>query len=278
MSERMKKAAVAAGWLLFLGMLLAAVYAVSESSAGSGDVQVICIQTQNDADSTLLVQNGAAVLIDAGESCDAGHILEVLAQYGVTRLDAFVLTHGDADHVGGAQEVLSRVPAACVVEPYYDAGSTVDALNDALAEAGVRIVYPTRTLRLRAGQMRVLIYPPLEKHYGDSNNYSLAALVQHGEVNMLFTGDALRKRCQELLQVDWPPVDLYKVPHHGRASSATEAMFQALSPRYAVVTSDQADSTVTAAAEAEGAQLFYTLQGECVFTSDGRRLTAASES
>ena len=73
-------------------------------------------------------------------------------------------------------------------------------MNDALQQAHIPVIYPTRTLRMRAGQIRFLVYPPLEKHYNDENNYSLAVLVQHGRVNELFAGDALRKRGEE------PPV------------------------------------------------------------------------
>lgn len=268
--EMVRKCGVVLGWVLFLGALAAALWYVSDrSDAGGGPVTTVCIQTRHDADSILLVQEGAAVLIDAGEESDAPHILEVLQQYGVETLDYFILTHGDKDHVGGAAQVLSQVPARRVIESYYDAGQLVDELNTMLEQAGIPVVYPTRTLRLRAGQMRLLVYPPLEGHYSDDNNESLAILMQHGQVNQLFAGDALRKRSEELLLTDWPAVDLYKVPHHGRANSATEALFDALQPQFAVVTAGSADQAVLQAAQRSHTRLFYTSEGDCTFVSDG---------
>lgn len=268
-----RKVGMVLGWGLFLGALAAILWLVADrTKAGSGPVTTVCIQTENDADSILLVQDGAAILIDAGEEVDAPHILKVLRQYNVEELDYFILTHGDQDHVGGAAQVLAEVPAKRVVQPYYEAGETVDALNASLEQAGVPITYPTRTLRLRAGEIRFLVYPPLEGHYNDTNNYSLAILVQHGQVNQLFTGDILRKRSEELLQTDWPAVDLYKVPHHGRANSATETLFDVLQPRFAVVTAASSDKAVREAAQRNDTQLFYTAYGDCTFVSDGNTL------
>lgn len=271
----MRKFGVFLGWCLFLGALAGVLYFfLEERNNGSGPVTTVCIHTQNDADSILIVQDDAAILIDAGEEADAAHILEVMRQYGVETLDYFILTHGDKDHVGGAAKVLAEIPAKTVIQPYYEAGSEVQALNDALKQARVPVIYPTRTLRMRAGQIRFLVYPPLEKHYNDENNYSLAVLVQHGHVNELFAGDALRKRGEELLLIDWPVIDLYKVPHHGRANGSSEKLFDNLQPHFAVVTAKTADKAVVNAAQRNETQLFYTAQGDCVFISDAEQLQA----
>ena len=94
-------------------------------------------------------------------------------------------------------------------------------------------------------------------------------------MKQLFAGDALRKRSEELLLIDWPEVDLYKVPHHGRANSATGALFDALQPHYAVVTAKSADEAVLQAAQRNHTQLFYTADGDCTFISDGSTLQRA---
>lgn len=272
-NEIVRKCGVVLGWIAFLGVLVLALrHTANPANAAGGPVATVCIHTKNDADSILLVQDGAAILIDAGEETDAPHILEVLQQYGVEELDYFILTHGDKDHAGGAARILSQIPARRVIQPYYEAGERVQSLNAMLDEMGIPVIYPARTLRLQAGEMRFLVYPPLEGHYTDDNNYSLAVLVEHGQVKQLFTGDALRKRSEELLLIDWPEVDLYKVPHHGRANSATGALFDALRPRYAVVTAQSADEAVLQAAQRNHTQLFYTADGDCTFVSDGSTL------
>lgn len=271
-SDICRGSVMAARWILFVGVLFWIVTLVAGENTGSGPVYTVFIQTENDADSILIVQQGAAALIDAGEPQDAPHILEVLEQYQVEKLDYFILTHYDQDHAGGAQEVLQSVPAERVIQPYYTPTEAVQELNLFLSQQKIPVHYPTHTMRLRCGEIQFLVYPPLEKNYSDKNNFSLAVLVQHDQVDMLFTGDALRKRCEELMQVDWPDIDLYKVPYHGRASSATPAMFALLQPQYAVVTSAAADEAVVQSAQDCGSTLLYTAAKDVVFISNGKQL------
>ena len=158
--------------------------------------------------------------------------------------------------------------------PYYPKeNKRLKKLNEWLDEQGIPVIYPTRTRRLQAGGMRLLVYPPMEKKYNDSNNYSLGVLVQHNDVNLMFAGDALRKRSEELLSIDWPEISLYKVAHHGRANSASEKLFRALQPRYAVVTARSADEIIQEVAGELGTTLYYTAEGDQVFVSDGIVLT-----
>ncbi len=52
---------------------------------------------------------GRVALVDAGAARDARSILEPwLDQRGITRIESLTLTHGDARHVGGAEELLRR--------------------------------------------------------------------------------------------------------------------------------------------------------------------------
>lgn len=267
------------GFVVFIGLLLGAyVYFRTVGNQGDGPLTVICVGTEGDADSTLLCQSGAAVLIDTGEEKDAEHILAVLREQQVDRLDYLILSHGDADHIGGAKAVLAEIPVGCVVEsPYEEAGEKMTELNEYLREQGIPVLYPTRTWRLHAGQMQILAYPPLEKHYNDNNNASLVTLVQHENVNLLFAGDALRKRSEELLMIDWPKIDLYKVPHHGRQNTASGELFERLKPEYGVVTAKSADEAILEAAERNQTRLFYTRDGDCRFVSDGQRLLPETE-
>lgn len=271
-----RKIGVALGMLLFIALLLGAwIYAGGRPTAqtGSEAMRVVCIQTKDDADSTLLVQPSAAILIDTGEAVDAEQILQALADEGVTELDYLILTHNDADHIGSAQAILERVPTRMVVQSYV-AHSTEQSreLAQYLADSGTATLSPTKTARLQAGDMRLVVYPPLEKNYSQSNNTSLAVLVQHGSVRLFLAGDALRKRSEELLMMNLPQVELYHVAHHGRANTATAKLVETLAPQYAVVTAQTADTAVQQAAAQCGAQLLYTASGNIVFESDSKQL------
>lgn len=274
-----KKLGVFMAWAIFLGALAAVFLAITiPKSASDGPVTVVCMQTSEDADAALLAQGVSAVLIDTGTESDGARILEILKEQGVTSLDFMILSHPDKDHIGGAMHILTSIPVDRVIQPYYTKeNEMLEEINSFCERNGISIVYPSHTTRLQTGTMQMLVYPPLEKNYKDTNNYSLSVLIRHGKISMLFTGDALRKRSLELLHTDWTPIDLYKVPHHGRANSMTGELFSALHPAYAVITSDQADDAVMKAAEKEGSKLLYTLQGDCVFESDGHTLHLKKE-
>lgn len=231
------------------------------------------MKTIEDADAVLLYQGDDAVLIDTGEEQDARHILEVLHENNVDKLDYMILSHPDRDHIGGAMRILKEIPVGRVIEPYYtEENETLSVLNNWLEEQKISILYPTKTQRLKIGGMNFVVYPPLEKHYNDTNNYSLSVLVQHEKINMLFTGDALRKRSEELLYIDWPQLALYKVPHHGRANSMSAELFSVLRPTYALVTSGSADEIIIESASRMKTELIFTADGDAVFISDGSQL------
>ena len=262
------------GFDIFIGLLHKA-YMVSatETDEREGEVKVLLIETKEDADSTLICQDGAAILIDTGKKQDAEHILEVLKQNKVEKLDCLILTHSDDDHIGSALKILNTIPVERVVEsPYEEATEEMLAINACLEKKNIPIHYPGRTWHFTIGRMHILVYPPLEKHYNDNNNYSLAVLVQHEKVSLLFAGDALRKRSEELMLVDWPEIALYKVPHHGRKNVASAELFDRIHPEYGLVTAKSADCDILQAAEKNETKLLFTLERDIRFISDGEKI------
>ena len=269
-----KKIAMCIGWLLFLGILGACwMFTRNVEASGVGDLKILNLQSETDADCTILFQEDVAVMIDAGTEADSQYILETLEMYGIEKLDYLILTHGDLDHIGAVEHIAEQIEIENVIQSgYEEAGEELLYLNDCFKKHHIPVSYPARTVRINVGQMQLVVYPPLEKHYNDNDNYSLVVLVTHKKVNMLFTGDAIRKRSEELLLVHWPEIDYYKVPNHGRANSMSETLFNKMSPVYAVITSDTADQIVIDAADKNSTELFYTGKGDCLFVSDGNKI------
>lgn len=272
----MRKAAVVSAWIALILILGAAYRAVGGRfflSEENGETQVRILQTKEDADCIIIGNGVKAVMIDAGEAQDGERILEVLQEMGVETLDALILTHPDLDHVGGASAVLQAVAVDKVIVPYYNGEKEeLDAVKNYCKKAGIQVYCPNHVWKMNVGYVNLLICPPQEKHYKESNNYSLAVLAEHGSVRMFFGGDALRKRSEELLLMNLPEVSLYKVPHHGRANSASDEMFEALQPVYAVVTSKTADEEIVRCGRQYGSRLLFSGEADVVFQSDGKHL------
>lgn len=272
----MRKAAVAGAWIaliLILGLAYRAAGGRFFLSEENVETQVRILRTKEDADCIIIGNGVKAVMIDAGEAQDGERILEVLQETGVETLDALILTHPDLDHVGGASAVLQAVAVDKVIVPYYNGEKEeLDAVKNYCKKTGIQVYCPNHVWKMNVGYVNLLIYPPQEKHYKESNNYSLAVLAEHGSVRMFFGGDALRKRSEELLLMNLPEVSLYKVPHHGRANSASDEMFEALQPVYAVVTSKTADEEIVRCGRQYGSRLLFSGEADVVFQSDGEHL------
>lgn len=272
----MRKAAVVCAWIALMLILGLAYRAAGGSVVLSGseeELQVRILQTKEDADCIIMGCGAAAVMIDTGEAQDGEHILEVLRKTGIEKLDALILTHPDLDHIGGARAVLQAISVDKVILPYYDREKEeLEAIKEDCKEAGIQVYYPNHVWKMNMEYLSLLIYPPQENHYKEDNNYSLAVLAEHGNVRMFFCGDALRKRSEELLLMNLPEVSLYKVPHHGRANSASDEMFEALQPVYAVVTSKTADEEIVRSSSQCGSSLLFSGEMDLVFQSDGKHL------
>lgn len=267
--ERRKTAVAAILLLALLSLCIALGMNMPGKVQGEG-ARVIFIGTQEDADSILLRHKGSAVLIDTGEEQDAPAILARLEQEGVSKLDALILSHPDKDHIGGAAAVLDAVTVDRVVQSFFDKGSALQDNLDAKIEGlGIPVTIPAGMETYRCGDIQLFVYPPQKGSYKQDNNYSLVVWAVHNKVNMLFPGDAEKKRLEELLPMRFPKMDIYKAPHHGRLNSLSVAMAEAVNPKYAVVTAGKADPELEKAFEGMGTEIFYTVPNTVVFLSDG---------
>ena len=93
---------------LFVWRMLSPEDGKTQITLPSGELHVWFLDV-GQADSSLLVCDGQAMLIDGGNVDDASYVVSSLEQYGVTSLDYVINTHCDEDHVGGLAGVLLGV-------------------------------------------------------------------------------------------------------------------------------------------------------------------------
>jgi competence protein ComEC len=171
-----------------------------------------------------------AVLVDGGPS--GGGLAEKLRTAGVDRIGVAVLTHEQADHAGGVEDLLGRVPVARLA--FARIGSR---LRDEASEAGATAMRIAGGDLLRVGRLRIeVLWPPRELLAAplageDPNAQALVLLVRWRRFSMLLAADAEA----EAVPVDPGSVDVLKVAHHGSEDAGLDALLDRIAPRLAVI-------------------------------------------
>ncbi len=193
------------------------------------------------ADSILVVADGEAMLIDAGEAASASAICTYLEELQITKLKYAVATHGHADHIGGYPQVLGAVAAERVMEPAYPDSllpttKTYENFLDAVEACGASLNAVQAGDSFMLGEAKVSVLGPVSEEISDLNNASLILRVEYDDVVCLFTGDA-EKPAEEAVLASGVSLaaDFLKVGHHGSDTSTSAAFLAAVKPQYAAI-------------------------------------------
>jgi competence protein ComEC len=193
--------------------------------------------------------NGQQMLIDC--AIDA-RILEALGRampfYDRT-IDYIVVTHPDQDHYGGCIDVIDRYDIETIVYNGYEKEETVfyHAFMDAVESSGAELQILTEPTRVIIGETVIdYLYPitdlsidpdvpGFDKETG-SNNSSIVIYIDHGDTEILLTGDG-ETELEEFLLREYGmmlDIDILKAGHHGSSSSSIEPFVEVTTPSHVV--------------------------------------------
>lgn len=246
-----------------------------------GTLKVYCFELGK-ADSFLIYNNQATIIIDAGERGQGKDILQYMENNDINGIDMMFITHFDKDHVGGADTVVEQIAVDRIILPAYE--GTSSEYSDfmlAVENAGITPERVTEVQTLQLGLATATVEPPESYEIEDSseeydNNFSLITTVEFGSKRMVFAGDIEKKRIREWLAGGTAQqCDVLKVPHHGFYNAALEELFATLQPTYAVICDSEknpaADKTLELLKK-YGADYLETKDGDITILCDGENI------
>jgi len=224
---------------------------VWRSALAGRDLRVTVLDVGQGDAIHLALPDGRHMLVDAGMRTprfDYGEriVVPYLRGQGSGYIDAAVISHPQADHMGGLLYLLEHLRVGEIWDTPNRYKSRLYSHLHAIADSiGVPVHRFTAGETVQLGAVDVFVLSPDVFQLANTwniNNASLVLKVQYGATSMLFMGDAERGVELRLLAYgDFLQTDWLKVGHHGSGTSSMPAFLNACRPSGAVISVGKAN-------------------------------------
>ena len=197
-------------------------------------------------------------------------ILPFLKAKGIQKIDYWVISHTDKDHISGLEEVLqSGYPVANLIfSKYIIKDEAYEELVVIAENNGCRVLKMDRNDAVTDGKMRLeCVFPDVSYQNDDKNAMSLVVRYEENGFSGLFTGDIGSMEEHYLTDNGFAEkVTYYKSAHHGSKHSNSAEFLKALSPEETTISCGRENSYGHPGKEAvsnikeSGSRLFLTTE------------------
>ena len=249
----------------------------------------ICQTGRKDAYLSMLdVGQGDGILYhsDSGEVCmfDGGSTSEknigtyvirpALEYYGISKVDYWMISHFDADHLSGLEEMLeSGYPIANLILPFRkEKGEKQKEIEDLAQKNHTDIHYMKQGDRISLENSILYCLYPQKNSIGDENQNSMVLLLDTPGQQILLTGDVEKDgetamtNYLKKYNLNEEKEQILKTGHHGSSNGTREELLKAFKPDTALVSCAYDNSYGHPAADTidriknSGAAIYYTMK------------------
>jgi beta-lactamase superfamily II metal-dependent hydrolase len=235
-------------------------------SAASTSLQIYVVDVEGGNATLIVSPTGESLLIDSGNPSngrDAARIVAAAKDAGVKQIDHFILTHYHADHLGGLPDLVPLIP----IRHFIDHGPNIDpkgsgakfegAWKEMSAKAKHTVAKPGYRVPIGGLDVRVVTSngdtittalpgggtpnPYCATFKPGTNNLedpmSVGIHLTFGRFRTIHLGDLTKNKEFELMCPNnrLGTVDVILGVHHGQATSNSEVMIHATSPRVIIM-------------------------------------------
>ncbi|TAM81848.1 MAG: MBL fold metallo-hydrolase [Acidobacteria bacterium] len=239
-----------------------------EKAANPADLRIYVIDVEGGQSTLIVTPARQSLLVDTGwagfNGRDTERILQAAKLAGIDRINALLITHYHADHVGGVPQLAERIP----IDTFFDHGPDVENSPDArklyaaylkTAQKGQhRVVKPGGIILL--GGVKVVVVAAAGRRLrkplrgaGQTNPYcsetkpiepdpsenaqSSGIVLTYGKFRFVDLGDLTwNKEIALMCPVNrLGRADVFLASHHGESISNSKALVWALEPRVTII-------------------------------------------
>lgn len=268
------------------------------------DFQVHVINVDKGDSILVKFPNNKIMLIDSGEEKYSDIVISYINQFmkveNINKIDYFVLSHPDFDHVGGATKIIESFDVINIFRPkiysnyeYENIENLEDyAVSDTLSydnaidcgyRKGCNMIFTEKGITLNENGVKVEFLSPSLSYYNNSNNYSAVIMMTYQDKKFLFTGDAESLIEENLINDygDYLKADVLKIAHHGSKTSSTQEFLNKVMPEYGLLCVGRDDSfpniDVVNRFNDVGTKLIYTTSGNFAMSVKNNEIVLANE-
>jgi competence protein ComEC len=223
------------------------------SCGGTGKLKVHFYNVSQALAALVDLPDGRHILVDTGDSakrpgcgqvCSAAHanlVTKLTTDLAGHPIDLLWITHQHSDHIGGAADIIGKLP----VKAYVDNGrdltvGEIKEVRDAAVGKGipVTVVEPGHEQIPIEGTADVKVRGIAPSSWlstctTDRNQCSILLRIDYCASSILFMGDAEKE--EEALLDPHGAATLLQVGHHGSDTSSSDAFVAKVQPKYAVI-------------------------------------------
>lgn len=174
------------------------------------------------------------MLIDCGNKSDGYYISQFLKAQKIEKIDYFIITHFDEDHMGRAYKILEEWDIGILYMPSNSAKTeTYKKFSDAIKANNIN----TNTTLTASKDIYYTLGNAKWKVLNingdkDLNDSSIVVELDYNNTKYLFMGDATTDVEDK---IEWDKVDVLKVAHHGSNTSTSQKFLDKTTPKYAII-------------------------------------------